>query len=184
MKNAVIVHGWGANSESNWFPWLAKELEKQAYKATVPNFPNTQNPVLTEWLEYFRKEVLIDQNTILIGHSLGVSFILRFLEQLGGEKTVKSAFFVSGFERPLDIAEIDNFVDKPFDWQKIRRSSKQFFVINSDNDPYIPLTIAEGLAKSLETELIVEVHGGHLNDPSGNLSYPELLALILSLHNT
>lgn len=179
MKNAVIVHGWGADSQSNWFPWLKKELEKEKFKVTVPNFPNTQTPVLTEWLEYFADKVEINGDTLLIGHSLGVPLILRFLEQLEETKKIKSAFLVAGFERSLGIAETDNFVDKPFNWEKIKQACRKFCVIHSDNDLYIPLYIAEDLAEELESELIVEHNGGHLNAPGGYLKYPKLLELTM-----
>lgn len=176
VKNAVIIHGWGADSQSNWFPWIKNELEKTGFRVNVPDFPNTQNPVLSEWLEYFEKEVTIDQNTIIIGHSLGVPFILRHLEQFSPSR---AAFLVSTFDKSLGIPEIENFVDKPFDWQKIKASCSKFFVINSDNDPYIPIQIGENLAKNLSTKLIVEHNGDHLSNPDGMLGYPKLLQLIL-----
>lgn len=180
MKNAVIVHGWGADSQSNWFPWLKKELEKQGFKVYVPDFPNAQNPILTEWLIYFKKEVTIDQDTIFVGHSLGVPFILKLLEQSQNNgDTIQAAFLVAAFDKPLEISEIENFVDKPFDYEKIKNSCKKFFVINSNNDPYIPLQIGESLAKKLDTKLIVEHNADHLSNPDGMLGYPKLLQLIL-----
>lgn len=180
MKNAVIVHGWGADSQSNWFPWLKVELEKKDFRVSVPDFPNSQNPVLSEWFHYFEKNISVNQNTIMIGHSLGVSFILRFLEQLDLKKSINASFLIAGFERSLDIPEIENFVEKPFNWQKIKVSCEKFFVINSDNDPYIPIQIGEDLAKNLETKLLIEHEGNHLDAPDGFLSYPRLLNLILS----
>ncbi len=179
MKNAVIIHGWGADSKSNWFPWLKTELEKQGIRISVPDFPNSQNPVLSEWLHYFEKNVQVDQNTILIGHSLGVSFILHLLEHLPPNKKIKAAFLVATFDRSLAIPEIENFVDKPFNWQKIKTLCKKFFVINSDNDPYIPIEIGENLAKNLDTKLIIEHNGEHLSNPDGMLGYPKLLEHIL-----
>ncbi|MBI4078976.1 MAG: serine hydrolase family protein [Candidatus Levybacteria bacterium] len=179
MKNAVIIHGWGANSESNWFPWLANELEQKGWRATVPDFPNSENPILTEWLEYFQKNVTIDQDSILIGHSLGVPFILRLLEQ--SKEKIKAAFLVSGFERSLTIVEIENFVNKPFDWEKIKSVCKHFVVINSDNDPYIPLSIGKDFAKHLDTKLIVEHNAGHINDMHAIFAYPRLRDRILAL---
>lgn len=181
MKTAVIVHGWGANSTSNWFFWLAEELKDNNFKVIVPDFPNTQTPQLVEWLKHFKKKVKIDKDTILIGHSLGVPLILRFLEKLPKGKKIKAAFLISGFERSLGVRETDNFVVKPFNWEKIRNSCDKFIVINSDNDPYIPISIAEDLAKSLKTHLIIEPNAGHINAPGGYLSYPRLLNMILNL---
>lgn len=198
MKNhVVIIHGWGADSSSNWFPWLAAELRKRNYDVTVPDFPNTQNPKVEEWLEYFRScaplarpdkasvsrqaKGLQLQDTILVGHSLGCPFILRFLESLKNKEKIKAAFLVSAFDRDLGIPEIRNFTEKPFDWKKIKKASEKFYVINSDNDPYIPFWIAQEVAKNLDTQLVVEHNGEHLNSPAGFLEYPKLLDKILSM---
>lgn len=178
MKNAVIIHGWGGNSQSNWFPWLKTELEKQEFRVSVPDFPNTEYPILSEWLDHCKSNITVDEETILIGHSLGVSFILRFLEQLDSQ--IKAAFLVAGFERSLNIPEVENFVHEPFDWQKIKKACRKFFVINSDNDPYIPLSIAHELAKKLDAKLFIEHNEGHLNGFGGTPPYNKLLNLIFS----
>jgi len=178
MKQAIIIHGWGADSTSNWFPWLADELRKTGLRVVCPDFPNTESPKLKEWISYLNKLAKIDNQTIMVGHSLGVPFILRFLEQLPKGKKIEAAFLISGFERPLGIFEIENFVKEPFNWKKIRNSCGQFFVINSDNDPYIPLPVGKDLAKKLGAKLSVEREAGHINAPGGFLSYPRLLRMI------
>lgn len=178
MKNAVIVHGWGGNSQGNWFPWLANELRKKSFEVTVPDFPDSYYPDLSTWLDFFKNTVKVDNNTILIGHSLGVAFILRFLEQLE-DKKIKAAYLVAGFDKSLGIEEIENFVNKPFDFEKIKTVCNSFTVINSDDDPYIPLHIGKELAENLDTKLIIENNGNHLQNPSGLFSYPELLEKIL-----
>jgi predicted alpha/beta hydrolase family esterase len=192
MNHASIIHGWGADSTSNWFPWLAQELQAQEWEVAVPDFPNSQNPVLEEWLEYYDTQVSrkilrtaqdegVNSGRIarsLIGHSLGVPFILRLLEQTND--IYDTAYLVAGFERPLGIPEIEHFVDKPFQWDRIRKQCKKFMVINSDNDPYISLDIGEELAKKLKITLIIEPNGDHLSAPGGVLAYPRLLEMIES----
>jgi predicted alpha/beta hydrolase family esterase len=32
MKRVIIIHGWEASPESNWFPWLKNELEKKGIR--------------------------------------------------------------------------------------------------------------------------------------------------------
>lgn len=179
-KHAIIVHGWGASPKDNWFPWLGEKLEENGFRVNIPDFPNTNYPKLDEWLAHFKKSVKVDKETILIGHSLGPVFILRFLEGLEEGRTVKVCFFVSGFAKSLGIPETENFFDEPFDWQKIKRACPKFFLINSDNDPYIPIEIGKDLAKKLGIELMIEKNGGHLNAPGGFLTYPRLLKLILN----
>lgn len=208
MKRVYIFHGWEATSESNWFPWLAAELRKNDFEVTAPNFPNSANPQLEEWLNFVapglvpanisrQPQGLQLQDSILIGHSLGAPFILRVLEKFaaenlehmsGGESIkpvyanrVKAAFLVSAFDRSLGFSEIDNFVDKPFNWQKIKNACEKFYIFQGENDPYIPLWIAEEMAKKLNAELIVEPNGDHLNAPAGFLEYPKLLEKIISI---
>lgn len=214
MKSVCIFHGWGADSSANWFPWLAAELRKKDYEVSVPDFPNTLNPDLEEWINYFGKNVVACpwraekhvinlkqskglqlQDSVLVGHSLGTPFILHLLEKYatenlqhmsGGEMVkpvynnrIKAAFLVSVFDRSLGIPEIENFTDKPFNWEKIQNACEKFYVFHSDNDPYIPLWIAEEIAKKLNAELIIEHNGEHLNAPAGFLEYPRLLEKIL-----
>lgn len=189
-KRAVIVHGWGADHTSNWFPWLAGELRQHHWEVQVPDFPHTQNPVLDEWLKHFENVaaglVPADRKQprglqLLIGHSLGVPFILRYLESIDTDKKVDAAYLVAGFDQDLGIPEIYNFVDKPFNWRRIKNNCRKFVVINSDNDPYVPFKIGKTLAENLGVTLTVEPNGDHLNAPGGSLTYPRLPDLIIRL---
>lgn len=191
MNHAIIIHGWGADSSSNWFPWLASQLREKGWNVTVPDFPNTEWPKLYEWLNYFedvvarpRRAQKADQGsatTVLIGHSLGVPFILRWLERSTSAATpIKTAYLVAGFHKPLGFPATENFVDKPFEWERIKSNCKKFIVINSDNDPYIPREIGKELVEKLGVKEILEHNGAHLNAPGGFLEYPKLRDLILA----
>lgn len=87
----------------------------------------------------------------MIGHSLGVPFLLNVLET----EPVKTAFFVAGFTGSLNnqFAEIvRTFSNRQFNWKKIKENCKKYYVFHSDNDPYVPLQKAEELARNLGTE--------------------------------
>ncbi len=177
MANVIMVHGIGGNSSDNWFPWLKAELEKLGCSVVVPDFPNPNTPKLDEWLtEFYRYNKKIDENAILIGHSLGCAFILNVLELR--EKPVRAAFFVAGFTGLLENAELNplirEFSGRDFDWERIRGSCKRFCVINSDKDPYVPLDNAYQLALSLATEVNVIKGAGHFNSSD----FPKLLEMV------
>lgn len=181
MKQALIVHGTYGSPEGNWFPWLKKKLEKDGYKVYVPKFPTPENQSLSTWMQTLeRTGMKFNEETILIGHSLGPAFILSVLEELNAP--VKACFFVSGFIRLLGSLEFDclnkSFIMKPMNWKKITSNSKAFYVINADNDPYVPLEKGEELAKFLQVPLTVMEKAGHMNTESGHTTFDKLYKLI------
>ena len=126
-----IIHGAYGNPEENWFPWLKKELENLNIKVFVPSFPTPENQTLENWLKVFEDyKEYVDENTIFIAHSLGVPFVLRLLETLELKNPVKACFFVAGFSSFLGkhFDELNrSFIEKSFDWKKIRKNCKSFF---------------------------------------------------------
>ncbi len=183
-----IFHCWGGDSRGCWRGWLADELRRKNVEVVAPEFPDTNNPKLGAWLAEARRTVPRfnpSEEWVLVGHSLGCPTILRLLESMkdGGKEgeRVKAVVLVAGFAKDPGIAEIRSFVDRPFNWEKIRKKAGRFVVINSDNDPYVPLAEGERVAKLLNAELVVEHGAGHINEGSGFTSYPALLRLVSGL---
>src|SRR3989344_3681561 len=178
--NFIIIHGVYANPDSNWFPWLKEKLEEKNFDVIIPKFPTPLNQTLESWLRAIKKhEDKISNETVLIGHSLGAAFILRYLEQ--SNKKIKAAFLVAGFHKQLGSPydKINStFIEKKFNWEKIRKNCGKFFVLCSDNDEFISLDVSRELAKNLNAELIIIKNGGHLNEQSGFLEFDELFDLI------
>ena len=183
--NFFIVHGVYANPEANWFPWLKKELEKNGFECIVPKFPTPLDQTLESWIRTINKyKNEIGEETALVGHSLGAAFILNYLEKIN--KKIKAAFLVAGFFKPLgsDYDKLnETFINKNFDWKKIKNNCGKFFVIGSDNDEYISIDITKDLAKSLDAKLKIIHNGGHLNKKAGYGKFPELLDLISKINN-
>lgn len=106
--------------------------------------------------------------------------MLSILENL--KHPIKAAFFVAGFTGLLNNLEFDElnktFTTKSFNWVKIRNNCKRFYVINSNNDPYVPLEKGKFLAKNLDTELIVLKNAGHINTEAGYTKFDFLLEKI------
>lgn len=91
MKNAIILHGAPEKefyydpkkpSESNahWLPWLQKELIIRDVAAVTPEIPLAYEPKWDLWCrEVERYDITPD--TILVGHSAGGGFWLKYLSQ-------------------------------------------------------------------------------------------------------
>lgn len=124
--NAIILHGVPEKeyyydpdkpSESNahWLPWLQKELIIRGIKADTPEVPRAFEPQWPIW----RREVErfdIGARTLLVGHSGGAGFWLRYLSQrpelrvakvvlvgpwLDPHRTVAGSFFDFEIDRGL-----------------------------------------------------------------------------------
>ncbi len=183
-KRVFVIHGWEGSPGSNWFPWLKGELEGRGFEVIVPALPSADYPISFEWLDYMQKVIgVADKNTCLVGHSLGVMAILRFLEFIPSAQKAGGAVLVAGFPESLGFKETESFFDTPLDYEKIRSSAEKFIAINSDNDPYVPLRNGEILRDKLGAELIVVPRGYHLSQSEGFTQLPVVLESVLKISN-
>ena len=160
-----------------------KELEQRGFNVFVPQFPSP--PIvpakISEWFDVLKKyEPSIDENTIIIGHSLGGKFLLRILEKLG--HSIKAAFFVG---TPIGVPPILNnerdnaFTGNDFDWDTIKRKARYFAVFQSDDDPYVGLGNGKELANNLGVELSFIPKAGHFNTKAGYTKFEALREKVL-----
>jgi len=187
-KRLFVIHGWEADPNCNWFPWLKREATRLEFAVTVPAMPNTEHPVKDEWVAHLRELVgAVDENTYFVGHSLGVIAILRFLEQLPAGQKAAMAILTAGFSESLGIPELESFTDTSLDYQKVKTSVNKIIIYQSDNDPLIPLKSAVVMQKEFNCDLRIIKHaehldegsvnnGSHLCEGTDNFTFPELLA--------
>ena len=181
MDKAFIFHGTGADRDSHWFSWLHEKLESKGFKVCRPDFPTPENQELENWLGVLdEQEMEIDENTVLIGHSLGAVFILNILNRRN--VNIKAAYLVSAWTGTLPDEQFNEwnstFQDQDFDFEKIKDSVEKVRQFHSDLDPYVPLEKAEKLAADLETNFHLVSEAGHFNTDSGYSNFPKLLNLI------
>ncbi|NUJ97522.1 serine hydrolase family protein [Candidatus Gracilibacteria bacterium] len=173
MTNVFLIHGAYGHPEENWFPWIKGKLEKLGYNVFIPYFPTPKNQNLDAWIQTFKNyKKYINKDSIVIGHSLGVPFLLSFLETL--EIKIKASFFISGFVDLLGNefdSGISTFVSKKFDFEQIRKNGGNFYIFHSDNDPYVKIEQAQKLSNFLKNELILIKNAGHFNKDSGYLQF-------------
>lgn len=175
-KRVYIIHGWGAGPKENWFGWLRRELEQEALTVEAPEMPNPFLPKKEQWVAKLNEVIgEPDGNVFLVGHSLGVITILRYLESLAPGQKIGGAVLVSGFAESIHIPVLENFTDGEVDFAKIKSACPKFAVFHSDNDPVVPLQRAFTLHEKLHAKLVIIDQMGHLDEGSGNCEFPELL---------
>lgn len=177
----VILHGTGGSPEGNWFPWLKQEMETAGHNVYVPRLPTPENQSVENWCKALDEQApRFGENTILIGHSCGATYLLHILEVL--KQPVAKSILVSGFLDELGNEYFDTlnqtFINHEFDWEKIKRNAGELTLFHGNNDPYIPMNAAEKLSERLNTPLTIIHNGGHLNAAFGYTKFPEILQVI------
>lgn len=159
--NVIIFHGTLGSPESNWFPWLKKELENLGIEVYVPKFPTPAGQSLENWLKAFEPyQDKVNDETIFVGHSMGPGFFLRLLEKR--TSPIKAGILAA-----------------PFDWKKIKKNCQKFVVMAGDDDPYVPIKFPQRIADSLGVELKIIKGGKHLGETLKE--FPEVLEEIKKL---
>ncbi|MFN8015691.1 MAG: alpha/beta hydrolase [Acidimicrobiia bacterium] len=183
MSRVVLIHGSFGSPDENWFPWLKSQLEKQNINVVVPQFPIEEEQSFDSWIETFKSEVgKVKETDVLVGHSIGVAFILGLLEHV--DTRITGCVLVSGFMRTLGFNEFDQvnktFIENKIDYQKIKKKSDHFIMLHGDNDPYVPIEYGNEIAENLNCQLIEIENGGHLNEAAGYKEFPLVLQHIQS----
>ncbi len=192
MMNCIIVHGTLGCPDENWFLWAQTEIAKvlgcRKCDVITPHFPyvvgNEKNQGYGLWkslMNVYKNAGLINEETILIGHSLGPVFIYRFLQET--QTLVKAVISVSGKNNNwLNLKEFDNFnFDFYCNWDQLRDATKYAkyrYAFFGDNDPYIPLLNCKKFADATQSEEIMIKNGGHLNAAANYTTFPQLIDLI------
>jgi len=176
-KHVVIIHGSYGKPMENWFPWLDQQVQAYDHSVTIPALPTPVGQSMDAWKQAFREQVgSLTTNMLLVGHSMGAGFALRLLEE--SEQGVAGTLLVAGFIGALGLPDYDpinaTFFARPFDWHKIRQNAGRVYVYAGDDDPYVPIERTDEIARQLVATLRVIAGGGHLNEETGFVTFPQL----------
>ena len=181
IKKVIIVHGYTASPQKNWFPWLKAELGSLGASVYIPEMPESSSPNPDKWQQCLTDlSADIDENTLLIGHSLGCVTVLRFLEQVLAEnQKVGGYILVSGFDSEQDtLPELASHTQYKLNYDALINASDKRISIISSNDEIVSPSSSKRLANSLKTDIFVEDNAGHFLDREGYTEFPFLLRLI------
>jgi len=190
QKRVFIIHGWDGYPEEGIFPWLKKELENRGFIVKNPAMPEPLRPKIETWVNYLKEQIgTPDENTIMLGHSIGAQAILRYLESLPKGVKIGGAVFLAGWVRVTNNAYEDEedmeiakpWLETPINWAEIKLRANKFIAIFSDDDPVIHSSNSEIFANMLGAKIITEHNKGHFRDEDGIKELASALKSILEI---
>ena len=166
-------------------PWVKHALEEKDFEVFVPEMPNTDNPIIGDWVAHLGKAVgEINENTIFIGHSIGCQTILRYLESLPEGKKCKKVILVAPWMTLMNLLEdekpiVKPWVDTPIDFEEVKTKADKFIAVFSDDDSAVPYEENLKVFKEkLGAEVVTKHKMGHFTGDEGFAEIPFLLELV------
>ncbi|MDP2637789.1 MAG: alpha/beta hydrolase [Candidatus Levybacteria bacterium] len=141
MRNAIIVHGkpgekeyynpkFPSASNYHWIPWLQKQLIVNEIAAQAPEIPHAFDPQYEVWEKEFER-FEITPETVLVGHSCGGGFLIRWLSEHKGISVGKVVLVAPWIDPDREFTT--DFFDFEID-PNIPKRAKSFTIFYSDND--------------------------------------------------
>jgi len=193
MKQIIIIHGWECFNKEELYtylqttshnPYELKERRrdrlqsqcKDSHAVIIPSMPNKYSADYTAWKIRFERHFpyLNNENTILVWHSLGASFLLKRLSENKFPKQVSQLHLVcSCVESKWLIWEgIGNFWSDRKKIATIQKQVDQICIYHSKDDEVVPYRHSEKLSEFLpQAKFFSFENRGHFNQPA----LPELL---------
>lgn len=141
MKNAIILHGMpskeiyyqqniDSQSNSHWIPWLQQQLLRNNILTQTPEMPKPYSPDYEDWLKVFN-QFTIDEESVLIGHSCGGGFLVRWLSE--NNVKVKKIILVAPWTDPKKSIK-NGFFEFNIGKHLADKTTNGITIFNSDND--------------------------------------------------
>ncbi len=187
-KNCIIIHGCPPKTEErmnpktrtydkHWIPWTKKQLEKRGIKTETPLMPMPWEPDYEKFKTEFEKQS-IDEDTILIGHSCGCAFLVRWLGEIKRKVfkliLVAPSKIMDGSDDPvktLYIYDID---------QTIKDRINEIIMFTSNNEKDKGKESLKIFYEALGGKIInLENYGHYVVEDMGTEEFPELIEEII-----
>lgn len=130
-----------SNSQNYWFAWLQRQLILKDIHAVAIEPPFPFRPRYGEWKKEFER-FDITSNTLLIGHSCGGGFLVRWLSEHKDIKVGK-VILVAPWINPdnYEVSDTADFFDFEIDSYFPERTKGTTVFVSSDDEPSVVKTV-------------------------------------------
>ena len=172
MKNVIIIHSYNGDTEKSFAPSIEGICRENDINYYFPHFPIRSEATYESWekvLDEYRDKGLLNSDSIVISHSLGTQFIIKYLAKnnINIDTYISVAGFVN-FKGREDLERIlSPFAPTDEEFNKCRNLIANRYSVYSDNDELNSVEKLEGYADKLSAEKILIEGAGHFNPKSG-----------------
>lgn len=177
MAQVIVIHGYTASPEENWYPWFQQLAAEQHFSLNILRLDPSTHPKLSVWTSQIEQQAdHLNENSIVIAHSLGTIAALHYLSEHLKNQRIKQLVLIAGFNGRLGrLDEVNPFIDAArIDFELLKRQIEHRVVIYSAGDDRVQPKFSIEQAKSLDAELISAQHQGHFIDSEGCTELPEV----------
>ena len=162
----------------SWIDWVIWALS-DTHDILVPLMPAKQNADYRAWKIWFERylKFIKDKKPIIVGHSLGTTFLLKYLSENKFPKKISQLHLVAPVvkDEGLNVEKLNTF---KFDISKISNLKKicsEIHLWHSIDDPVVPFENSKIIKKIIPgINLHTFKDRMHFNQPS----FPEILEVI------
>jgi predicted alpha/beta hydrolase family esterase len=164
----------------HWEHILALALEGDGHPVAYPQLPNTDEPVLEEWIETALGALRgLDGERVVLCHSLSCMAWAHLAPRLAPEERPARVLWVAPPGPSLFIEEpgISDFAPVALDPEAIRASSAKepLRLVCSDGDPYCPEGAENVYGRPFGLDIDLLSGQDHINPDSGYGDWPSVL---------
>ena len=179
-----IIHSGNADTKESFGPYVVNKAKNLGFDVIFPDFPHKGGADYQKWsaiMDQYITSGKLNDDSIVIGHSLGTLFIPKYLSerQVGIKVFISVAGFLGYTEGREDLKKIvDDFA--PTDEEIIKSISlmQNRYAIYSDNDHLNTQEQMETYAKKLNMVQVFIPKAGHFGTRSGIKELPEIFKII------
>ena len=177
MTQVIVVHGYTAGPDENWYPWIQQKAKEEDVSLKVLRLDPSTTPRLETWQKQMQEQIEgIDENSIFIAHSLGTIAALHYLSHKLKQQKIKQLVLIAGFNGRLGrLEEVNPFIDAAqIDFDLLKQQIQERVVIYSEGDDRVAPKFSLEQAESLDAQVIKAQHFGHFIDSQGCTELPEV----------
>ena len=164
----------------DWKASLPRELGDD-WEVLLPKMPNGTNVRYLEWQIWFERVAsFVRDDVVLIGHSLGGIFLVKYLAEHKFPKRITATILVAA---PFDDGDIETGESLtefrlPASLEGVAGQGGAIHLVYSSDDPVVPVAHVKKYEQALsDAQTTLFKDRGHFNQPD----FPELVSLIQSL---